>query len=155
MDTATKKKPAVPEALVNGLNEDLRREFQAIVRYTQFAASVEGPHRPQIAELFRGEIEDELRHAHFLADKIAALGGEPTTLVPPVETSRDAREMIEMVAAAEREDVEAYSQRARGRTGWGHRFEGPAREHGARRDAAPRGAPEDPRRLAVRGAARA
>jgi bacterioferritin len=115
MDTATATKTAAPAAFVNGLNEDLRREFQAIVRYTQFAASVEGPHRPQIAELFRGEIADELRHAHFLADKIAALGGEPTTLVPPVETSRDAREMIEMVAAAEREDVEAYTQRARAR----------------------------------------
>ena len=113
MSTATTRKTVAPAALVNGLNEDLRREFQAIVRYTQFAASVEGPHRPQLAELFRGEIADELRHAHFLADKIAALGGEPTTLVPPVETSRDARGMIEMVAAAEREDVEAYTQRAR------------------------------------------
>ena len=150
MDTATATKTAAPAALVNGLNEDLRREFQAIVRYTQFAASVEGPHRPQIAELFRGEIADELRHAHFLADKIAALSGEPTTLVPPVETSRDAREMIEMVAAAEREDVEAYTQRARGRTCWGHRSEGPAREHHSRRDAAPGGAQEDPCRVAVR-----
>jgi bacterioferritin len=113
MDTTTATKTAVPAALVNGLNEDLRREFQAIVRYTQFAASVEGPHRPQIAELFRREIADELPHAHFLADKIAAVGGEPTTLVPPVETSRDAREMLEMVVAAEREDVEIYTRRAR------------------------------------------
>jgi bacterioferritin len=113
MDTATATKIAAPAALVNSLNDDLRREFQAVVRYTQFAASVEGPHRPQIAQLFRGEIAEELRHAHFLADKIVALGGEPTTLVPPVETSRDAREMLEMVIAAEREDVEAYTRRAR------------------------------------------
>ena len=62
MDTTTATKTAVPAALVNGLNEDLRREFQAIVRYTQFAASIEGPHRPQIAGLFRGEIADELRN---------------------------------------------------------------------------------------------
>ena len=107
------KTAAQATSLVNGLNEDLSREFQAIVRYTQFAASVQGPFRLQMAQLFRGEIADELSHAHFLADKIAALGGEPTTLVPPVETSRDAREMLEMVAAAEREDVETYTARAR------------------------------------------
>jgi bacterioferritin len=99
--------------LVSGLNEDLGREFQAIIRYTQFAASIEGPYRPQIAELFRREISDELTHVHFLADKIAALGGEPTTFVPPVETSHDVHEMLEMVAAAEREDVETYTRRAR------------------------------------------
>lgn len=113
METTSAATTTAPAALVTGLNEDLRREFQAIVRYTQFAASIEGPHRPQIAALFRAEIADELRHAHFLADKIAALGGEPTTLVPPIETSHDVREMLEMVAEAEREDVEIYARRAR------------------------------------------
>jgi bacterioferritin len=111
----TKTAPATlgPSALVNDLNKDLCREFQAIVRYTQFAASIEGATRPQIADLFRREIADELQHAHFLADKIAALGGEPTTTVPPVSTSRDARQMLDMVAVAEREDVGAYTRRAR------------------------------------------
>jgi bacterioferritin len=111
--SASATKTAPHAALVDGLNEDLRREFQAIVRYTQFAASVQGPHRPQIAALFRAEIADELRHAQFLADKIAALGGEPTTLVPPIETAHDVREMLTMVAEAEREDVEIYTRRAR------------------------------------------
>lgn len=111
---ATQTKQATPAAsLVNGLNEDLSREFQAIVRYTQFAASITGPYRPQIASLFRGEIPDELSHVRFLADKIAALGGEPTTFVPPVETCRDVREMLQMVFDAEREDVEIYTRRAR------------------------------------------
>jgi bacterioferritin len=100
-------------SLVNGLNDDLSREFQAIVRYTQFAASVHGPFRPQISALFRSEIADELGHVHFLADKVAALGGEPTTFVPPVETSQDVREMLQMIVAAEKEDVEIYTRRAR------------------------------------------
>jgi bacterioferritin len=94
------------------LNEDLAREFQAIVRYTQFAASVRGPFRPEIAELFRSEITDELSHAHFLADKVAALGGDPTTVVPPVQPAGDVREMLEAVVEAEREDVETYTRRA-------------------------------------------
>jgi len=113
MDATTTTKTAASTPLVNALNEDLRREFQAIVRYTQFAGSVQGPHRPQFAELFRREIADEMRHAHFLADKIAALGGEPTTLVPPIDTAHGAREMLEMLVAAEREDIEAYTRRAR------------------------------------------
>jgi bacterioferritin len=99
-------------ALTDGLNEDLAREFQAIIRYTQFAASVRGPFRPQISELFRNEVTDELSHAHFLADKIAALGGEPTTVVPPVEVATDAREMLQKVVEAEREDIAVYTRRA-------------------------------------------
>jgi bacterioferritin len=99
-------------ALIDGLNEDLAREFQAIVRYTQFAASVTGPFRPQIAGLFRKEISDELAHAHFLADKVAALGGLPTTIVPPVEVAREPRTMLEHVLEAEREDIQLYTQRS-------------------------------------------
>lgn len=114
MAVETRARTESPAAsLVNGLNDDLSREFQAIVRYTQFAASVHGPFRPQIAQLFRSEITDELSHVHFLADKVAALGGEPTTFVPPVETSQDVREMLEMIVAAEREDVEIYTRRAK------------------------------------------
>jgi bacterioferritin len=104
--------PASTAALVDGLNDDLAREFQAIVRYTQFAASVRGPFRPQIAELFRAEISDELSHAHFLADKIAALGGEPTTVIPPVEVASDAKAMLRKVVDAEQEDIELYTRRA-------------------------------------------
>jgi bacterioferritin len=109
-DTAT---PTRSTALIDGLNDDLAREFQAIVRYTTFAASVSGPFRPQIAELFRKEIADELGHAHFLADKVAALGGQPTTVVPPVEVGHDVRDMLQKVVAAEREDIEVYTRRAR------------------------------------------
>jgi bacterioferritin len=100
-------------ALVDGLNEDLAREFQAIVRYVQFAATVHGPFRPQIAQLFRSEVPDELGHAQFLADKIAALGGEPTTIVPPVDVAQETRDMLQRVVDAEREDVELYTRRAR------------------------------------------
>ena len=99
-------------ALIDALNEDLAREFQAIIRYTQFAASAHGPFRPQLAQLFRAEISDELGHAQFLADKVAALGGKPITVVPPVEPAYEPRDMLERVVAAEREDVELYTQRA-------------------------------------------
>jgi bacterioferritin len=98
-------------SLINALNEDLAREFQAIVRYVQFAASVTGPHRPQLSALFSEEVKDELAHATFLANKIASYGGTPTTEIPPVEPIHDPKRMLERVYEAEREDVEHYTRR--------------------------------------------
>jgi len=112
-DTVTAPGRERVTTLIDGLNEDLAREFQAIVRYVQFAATVHGPFRPQIAELFRSEVPDELGHAQFLADKIAALGGEPTTIVPPVDVAVETRDMLDRIVQAEREDVEMYTRRAR------------------------------------------
>ena len=58
------------EELLRGLNGDLTAEYGAIIMYTTYAARVGGPFRPQLAELFRGEISDELGHARLLAEKI-------------------------------------------------------------------------------------
>ncbi|MBI3973563.1 MAG: ferritin-like domain-containing protein [Chloroflexi bacterium] len=67
------------EQLIRLLNGDLSREYQAAVMYVTYAALVAGPFRPQLAAFFKREVPDELAHAQFLADKIAALGGTPTT----------------------------------------------------------------------------
>ena len=72
------------ETLIQGLNQDLAHEYQAIIQYVTYAATVSGIHRGELKEFFLAEIQDELRHAQFLADKIAALGGKPTT--QPVST---------------------------------------------------------------------
>src|SRR3954451_21601019 len=67
------------QALLGGLNHDLAGEYQAIVMYTHYSAKLTGPYRRELRALFQAEIADEQRHAQFLADKIASLGGEPTT----------------------------------------------------------------------------
>ena len=67
------------QALLDGLNHDLAGEYQAVVMYTHYSAGLTGPYRRELRALFQSEIADELGHAQFLADKIAALGGEPTT----------------------------------------------------------------------------
>jgi len=69
---------AVLTELIQGLNDDLAGEYNAIISYMQYSAKVTGPYRPQLVEFFQGEIPDEQGHAQFLADKIATLGGEPT-----------------------------------------------------------------------------
>ena len=66
-------------ALIEGLNHDLAGEFQAILMYIQYSAKLTGPYRRELRALFQAEVADETRHAQFLADKVAALGGEPTT----------------------------------------------------------------------------
>lgn len=98
--------------LIDNLNRDLAGELSAIIQYLTYAAKVTGPFRPQLAQFFLAEVADEQGHAQFLANKIVALGGEPTTsaaLVPPAGTNR---EMVEAVLAAERQAIADYSERA-------------------------------------------
>jgi bacterioferritin len=98
--------------LVDKLNEDLAGEFAAILQYTTFAAKATGPFRPQLAQFFLAEVPDEQGHAQFLANKIVALGGEPTTTPRQIPLARNNREMVEEVVRAERRAVADYTQRA-------------------------------------------
>ena len=65
--------------LIEALNQDLAGEFAAIIQYITYAAKASGPYRPQLSQFFLSEVADEQMHAQFLANKIVALGGEPTT----------------------------------------------------------------------------
>jgi bacterioferritin len=98
-------------ALIEGLNHDLAGEYQAVVMYTHFAAKITGPYRKELRALFQGEVADELGHAQYLADKIAVLGGEPTTQPRPVAPADDAREMLEEALKAEKQTIADYDER--------------------------------------------
>jgi bacterioferritin len=98
--------------LIKRLNEDLAGELSAVIQYTTYAAKATGPFRPQLTQFFLGEIPDEQGHAQFLANKIVALGGEPTTQPRPVTPAETNREMLEAVLAAERRAIQDYTQRA-------------------------------------------
>jgi len=97
--------------LIDGLNQDLAGEFQAIIMYIHFAASATGVDRIELAEFFQKEIQDELRHALFLANKITALGGEPVDEPLPVPKAHSNREMIERVLEAEERTIKSYVER--------------------------------------------
>jgi bacterioferritin len=99
------------QELIDGLNEDLSAEYQAVVMYRTYASLVSGPYRQELRSFFEMEIPDELGHAGFLADKIVALGGTPTTTVPPVPPAHDNRQMLELALAAEVETIERYTKR--------------------------------------------
>ncbi len=98
--------------LIARLNEDLAGELSAVIQYTTYAAKASGPYRPQLTAFFLKEIPDEQRHAQFLANKIVALGGEPTTEPRPVPKASNNKKMLEAVLAAERKAVADYTARA-------------------------------------------
>lgn len=101
------------EKLVEKLNEDLANELSAIIQYITYAAKATGPYRPQLSEFFLAEVADEQTHAQYLANKIVALGGEPTTQPGTVAQASTNKEMLEAVLNAERGAVEDYIQRAK------------------------------------------
>lgn len=101
------------KTLIDHLNEDLAGELGAIIQYLTYAAKATGPYRPQLAQFFLAEVADEQGHAQFLANKIVALGGEPTTRPRPVPPAKTNRDMLEAVLAAERQATQDYAQRAR------------------------------------------
>jgi len=98
--------------LIKALNGDLAGELQAVIMYTTYAAAVTGPHRPMLKQFFAAEIPEELAHAQFLADKIASLGGVPTTEPRPVPKAKDAKKMLANVLAAEKQAIADYKARA-------------------------------------------
>ena len=97
--------------LIEGLNEDLAHEYQAIVMYNTYAAAVAGVHRNELKNFFEKEITDELEHAKFLASKITALGGTPVTRAADVEYTTSPRQMVENAARAEAKTIERYVER--------------------------------------------
>ena len=100
------------DELISKLNEDLASEFGAIIQYLIYAARATGPYRPQLSQFFLVEVADEQLHAQYLANKIVALGGEPTTVPRAVPLPETNRGMLEEVLKAERHATAGYTQRA-------------------------------------------
>ena len=99
------------EELINGLNDDLNLELEALLRSVYHAASGRGMLGHELRELLKKELPSELDHATFLADKIVALGGE-VRIRPamPVEIST-ARDLLQQNIAAERKIIANYAKR--------------------------------------------
>lgn len=101
------------QALIDALNQDLANEYAAIIQYIQYSARVRGPWRTELRGFFMAEIPDEQLHAQYLADKIAAMGGTPTTEPSKVADAGSAEEMLKAVREAEYRAVCGYTERVR------------------------------------------
>ena len=102
----------VKDDLIDHLNEDLSGELGALAQYITYAAKVTGPYRPELSAFFIDEVPDEQRHAQFLANKIVALGGEPSTEARIVKEAITNQEMLEAVLEAEQRAVRDYTLRS-------------------------------------------
>ena len=101
------------QELIDALNRDLANEYAAIIQYIQYAAKVRGPWRTELRAFFQQEIPDEQLHAQYLADKIAAMGGNPTTLPGPITNADSAEDMLKAIRVAEEMALRNYTERAR------------------------------------------
>jgi bacterioferritin len=99
------------QALIDALNQDLAHELQAIIMYLQYSAKVRGPWRTELKAFLQNEIPDEQLHAQYLADRIAAMGGNPTTVPAPVRNADSAEDILKAVLAAEQDAIRRYTER--------------------------------------------
>ncbi|RYL94513.1 ferritin-like domain-containing protein [Sporolactobacillus sp. Y61] len=99
------------QTLVDGLNKDLAGEYSAVIQYNYYATTVSGLNYQILKPFFEAEIPDELGHAAYLSEKIANLGGEPTTVPAPVKKVTEAKAMLEEARKAEADTLENYKQR--------------------------------------------
>jgi bacterioferritin len=99
------------EELINGLNEDLNLELEALLRNVYHAAAARGMLGHELRELLKKELPGELEHATFLADKIVALGGEVRIRPALPEEVGAAREFLQQNIAGERKVISNYARR--------------------------------------------
>jgi bacterioferritin len=95
------------------LNEDLSREYQAIIAYVVYSQVLKGPEFINIADQLELHAKQELEHALTLSRQIDYLGEMPTVTPKPVKTSEKAREMLRFDLDNENETIRNYRERVR------------------------------------------
>lgn len=106
-------KPITREQMVKLLNEDLSREYQAIIAYVVYSQVLKGAAYNKIAEELEKHAGEELSHALKVARQIDYLGGCPAVVPKPVKTSDDPKEMLRFDLDNERATVANYRERIR------------------------------------------
>ena len=99
--------------IVRGLNEDLAREYKAIIQYVVFSSTLKGAEYGDIAEQLKKHASQELAHALEVARQIDYLGGDPTVKGKEAEYSQESRKMLEIDLRAEQDTIKSYRERIR------------------------------------------
>jgi len=99
--------------LIDLLNEDLQREFQAVIAYVNYSQVLKGAAYMNIAAELAIHATEELSHALILSDQIDYLGGMPAVTAKPVKTSQKAEDMLRFDLANEVETIRNYRRRVR------------------------------------------
>lgn len=110
---SSKSEEITRDRLAELLNEDLAREYQAIIAYVVYSQVLKGAEYMNIADQLEIHAAEELKHALAIARQIDYLGKMPVAAPKPVRTSEDAREMLRFDLENENETIRNYRDRVR------------------------------------------
>jgi bacterioferritin len=111
--TTPEEKTITRQQLIERLNDDLSREYQAIIAYVVYSQVLKGAEYMNIAEELKKHAGEELGHALIVSKHIDYLGGMPGVMPKPVAQSDDAREMLRADLNNEAETIREYRDRVR------------------------------------------
>ena len=101
------------EGLIALLNEDLAREYQAIIAYVVYSQVLKGPQYMSIAKELETHAKQELDHALTISKQIDYLGGTPTVVPKPVRMSDDPKKLLRFDLQNEAETIKQYRARVK------------------------------------------
>jgi bacterioferritin len=101
------------DRLAELLNEDLSREYQAIISYVVYSQVLKGAEFMSIAGQLKVHAQQELKHALIISKQIDYLGKMPTVTAKPVRTSEKAKDMLRFDLENENETIKNYRARVR------------------------------------------
>jgi bacterioferritin len=113
VDVMRESEKVTREEMVELLNEDLAREYQAIIAYTVYSQVLKGAAYTDIARELEQHAAEELSHALKISKQIDYFGGMPQVWPKEVKTSEDAKRMLEFDLENERVTIQNYRQRIR------------------------------------------
>jgi bacterioferritin len=112
-ETAAPSQTITREKLIDLLNEDLEREYQAIIAYVNYSQVLKGAAYMNIAAELAVHAGEELAHALSLAGHIDYLGGMPSVMPKTVKTSDKAEDMLRFDLENEKETIRQYRRRVK------------------------------------------
>lgn len=101
------------EQLIQGLQEDLSREYQAILAYVVYSQAIKGAQFMAIASELELHAAEELAHAITIAKQLDYLGAMPNATALPVKLTEDPEQMLRADLDNENQTVRAYRERVR------------------------------------------
>jgi bacterioferritin len=105
--------PITRKDLIDRLNEDLSREYQAIIAYVVYSQVLKGAEYMAIAEELERHAAEELAHALTISKQIDYLGGTPTTTPLPVKISENPEELLRADLENENSTIRNYRERVK------------------------------------------
>ena len=109
----TVEAPLSRQQFIDALNEDLSREYQAIIAYVNYSQVLKGAAYMSIADQLETHAKEELKHALKISNAIDYLGGMPSVTPKPVQTSEKAEDMLRFDLENEKNTIAHYRRRVR------------------------------------------